>query len=149
MKYVDEKTKTKVHKNGVIEILDDDYHFPMDESTIPFPSNEAIAPLKPLSAMKPNALQNFQREKKEISTQTQPNIVLKKDMSTQTRPVNETVHNECPVCFDETEYPWTIPCGHIFCPECLVRIMQTRRRCPLCKRKFHMNEMHDLYFNLI
>ena len=48
--------------------------------------------------------------------------------------VTPTVENECPVCIDTMVSPCKLPCGHIFCYECLDTILDIKPRCPLCRQ---------------
>ena len=46
---------------------------------------------------------------------------------------------ECPVCFDVMT-PVTLKitmCGHKVCTECFGKILQTTKKCPICRKKFH------------
>lgn len=42
---------------------------------------------------------------------------------------------DCPVCFDGTDAPRSLPCGHLLCLECLQRLYdRTSIRCPTCRQ---------------
>merc|ERR1712039_325949 len=50
------------------------------------------------------------------------------------------LNDDCPICLEEPKRPLQLPCGHIFCADCLLRdVMQSgmysERRCPLCRGK--------------
>ena len=43
--------------------------------------------------------------------------------------------HECPVCFELTELDGGIitKCGHLYCIECLMELLQEKPECPLCR----------------
>ncbi|QRV83819.1 Zinc finger, C3HC4 type (RING finger) protein [Ceratobasidium sp. AG-Ba] len=46
------------------------------------------------------------------------------------------VLHECSICFQEYDSersPHTIPCGHVFCGECLYTSLDYNEQCPLCR----------------
>lgn len=65
---------------------------------------------------------------------------------------------ECPVCLDVSENPSiVIPCGHLFCKECLLQVQSTHEqhnmergddssklRCPGCRGELDMKKVTDL-----
>ncbi|XP_029447056.1 RING finger protein 166-like [Rhinatrema bivittatum] len=49
---------------------------------------------------------------------------------------NTTRAFECPVCFEVFHKPVRIQsCHHIFCADCLVKSIQQRRTCPVCRER--------------
>ncbi len=45
---------------------------------------------------------------------------------------------ECPVCMRLLHKPVTPPCGHSFCSQCLLAILDRRApKCPLCRAPYH------------
>jgi len=66
---------------------------------------------------------------------------------------------ECPVCFDVSENPSiVIPCGHLFCKECLLQVQNTHEqhnmergeensklRCPGCRGEMDMKKVTDIH----
>ncbi|CAN9508957.1 unnamed protein product [Ophioblennius macclurei] len=48
----------------------------------------------------------------------------------------------CIICMDQFKYPVTIPCGHTFCKNCIIRHWDTKSKskigpdCPICSEKF-------------
>lgn len=127
----------------------------MDEDTVPFP-------FVPNHTDTQNA-ENIERYYQNIDTQNQKQtaahasrniekavqtICPKRDSSTQTQPLHETVFHECPVCMENTDGPWTLLCGHTFCPACLARLIEKRRPCPECREKIRIQYMHEVYLSL-
>ncbi|EKM54741.1 uncharacterized protein PHACADRAFT_210523 [Phanerochaete carnosa HHB-10118-sp] len=55
------------------------------------------------------------------------------------------VDDECPICkedFDENHRRYCIPCGHVFCRDCLDRV--DPRVCPNCRAEFSEDEIECL-----
>lgn len=48
----------------------------------------------------------------------------------------------CTICLEGLKAPVSLPCGHIFCKECVARTVQSRiqtsshQKCPLCRAPF-------------
>lgn len=40
---------------------------------------------------------------------------------------------ECSVCLDDLRKPVITACSHVFCSECIKRVIETQHRCPLCR----------------
>jgi hypothetical protein len=52
-----------------------------------------------------------------------------------TRVREEEVKDDCAVCLCAPTEPCKLPCGHIFCQECLERWLMTNPSCPICRRE--------------
>jgi len=52
---------------------------------------------------------------------------------------------ECPICLDDIEYPCTTACAHVFCKDCITRLihcsMGGEAACPMCRAPVTMNSM--------
>jgi SNF2 family DNA or RNA helicase len=46
----------------------------------------------------------------------------------------EEEDSECPICIDEVVEPTILPCGHVFCYDCIQEMTRVKRQCPLCKQ---------------
>lgn len=46
----------------------------------------------------------------------------------------ECEEDECPICLGEIEQPTILPCGHIFCYDCIKEMTCVKKQCPLCKQ---------------
>lgn len=42
---------------------------------------------------------------------------------------------ECAICIDEMNDPTILPCGHVFCYECITMMTASKKICPMCKKK--------------
>lgn len=40
---------------------------------------------------------------------------------------------ECPVCIDTLDAPLITRCKHVFCGECIRKVVQTQGKCPMCR----------------
>lgn len=55
---------------------------------------------------------------------------------------NETEASlKCGICFDRLAGPSAIPCGHVFCWECIVKSSQFKAECPSCRQPFETKEI--------
>ena len=47
------------------------------------------------------------------------------------------VETECPICLDDMEKPYITECGHVFCQDCITRLISCthsgRASCPMCR----------------
>lgn len=48
---------------------------------------------------------------------------------------NDDEDQECSICIDDIIEPTLLPCGHIFCYECIQEVTQIKKICPLCKEQ--------------
>ncbi|EPX71784.1 ubiquitin-protein ligase E3 [Schizosaccharomyces octosporus yFS286] len=44
---------------------------------------------------------------------------------------------DCPICTETLQRPFTTPCGHTYCYECLKNWLKTSKSCPTCRQKIH------------
>ena len=42
-------------------------------------------------------------------------------------------HEECPVCYEQLHNPTITACGHTFGHECIERVIETQKKCPMCR----------------
>ncbi|KUI54814.1 hypothetical protein VP1G_02180 [Cytospora mali] len=42
---------------------------------------------------------------------------------------------ECPVCIDDLSSPVITHCKHVFCGDCIRKVIQTQGKCPMCRAK--------------
>ena len=42
---------------------------------------------------------------------------------------------ECPICLDTITDPTILPCGHVFCYNCIKEMSNIKKECPMCKQK--------------
>lgn len=55
--------------------------------------------------------------------------------------INETLKDNCCICYGEYNSPTMISCKHIFCGECLLKWMSTNTTCPICRKDIEKNSM--------
>lgn len=53
----------------------------------------------------------------------------------------------CPICMDTIRegVPYSAVCGHVFCKECITRVVKEQKKCPFCSTKLTMTKVHPLY----
>ncbi|WBW74967.1 ubiquitin-protein ligase E3 Dbl5 [Schizosaccharomyces osmophilus] len=44
---------------------------------------------------------------------------------------------DCPICTETLQRPFTTPCGHTYCYECLKSWLKASKSCPTCRQKVH------------
>ncbi|KAF2854582.1 hypothetical protein T440DRAFT_441724 [Plenodomus tracheiphilus IPT5] len=42
-------------------------------------------------------------------------------------------HEDCPICLDTYEDPVITKCAHVFCLNCIDRVIETQHKCPMCR----------------
>ncbi|KAF7408191.1 hypothetical protein HZH66_002728 [Vespula vulgaris] len=55
----------------------------------------------------------------------------------------------CAICLEELQSkrkPTTTSCGHIFCEECLKKVIREKKKCPTCQSKITQKSCTRLYF---
>ena len=64
---------------------------------------------------------------------------LKNESSSQTPRI-------CTICQCEFEVGTLTVCGHQFCKDCIQLWWHEHRNCPVCKRRLHLNDFHDITY---
>jgi len=59
----------------------------------------------------------------------------------------QTPKMSCPICMDTIRegVPYSAVCGHVFCKECITRVVKEQKKCPFCSTKLTMTKVHPLY----
>jgi hypothetical protein len=48
---------------------------------------------------------------------------------------------ECAVCLDDLHNPVITPCAHVFGRECIERVIETQKKCPMCRAELKDNSV--------
>eukprot|EP00742_Colponemidia_sp_Colp-10_P015078 GILJ01017187.1.p1 GENE.GILJ01017187.1~~GILJ01017187.1.p1 ORF type:complete len:488 (+),score=75.90 GILJ01017187.1:115-1578(+) len=51
---------------------------------------------------------------------------------------------ECIICMDDMAVPTLLPCGHIYCKECIKSCIEVSPRCPVCKIKCGLTKLIEV-----
>jgi len=52
-----------------------------------------------------------------------------------------TIDEQCLICNEKIKNPVVVRCGHMFCQDCLVRWLDIKAACPLCKRQIDRKKL--------
>lgn len=52
---------------------------------------------------------------------------------------------KCVVCLDNVVDPTATFCGHVFCEACIIASIEANHRCPTCRCKLSLQEIHPLF----
>jgi len=52
---------------------------------------------------------------------------------------------KCPICLDNIKDMTASKCGHVFCRECIALAVTASKKCPTCRAKLIMKDLHPLY----
>ncbi|KAJ5076726.1 breast cancer type 1 susceptibility protein [Anaeramoeba ignava] len=50
----------------------------------------------------------------------------------------------CQICLDTFKSPFSLPCNHIFCSECIFAASRVSQKCPLCKEPFSNRDLQPV-----
>ncbi|KAG0453657.1 hypothetical protein HPP92_024961 [Vanilla planifolia] len=53
----------------------------------------------------------------------------------------------CPLCLGTLKEPCSTLCGHVFCRACIESAIQREKKCPICRKKVTMKNIHKLYLS--
>eukprot|EP00252_Welwitschia_mirabilis_P021071 TRINITY_DN5298_c0_g1_i1.p1 TRINITY_DN5298_c0_g1~~TRINITY_DN5298_c0_g1_i1.p1 ORF type:complete len:151 (-),score=23.30 TRINITY_DN5298_c0_g1_i1:239-691(-) len=53
----------------------------------------------------------------------------------------------CAICMNAMEQETSTVCGHIFCKSCITSAIQLQKKCPTCRRKLTMSNIHRIYLS--
>ncbi|CAL6037268.1 C3HC4 type (RING finger) domain-containing protein [Hexamita inflata] len=48
---------------------------------------------------------------------------------------------QCPICYDQYNYPVALPCGHVMCYQCIKQWGKQLNECPVCRQNFQAEEL--------
>jgi len=51
----------------------------------------------------------------------------------------------CAICLDSMKMESSTVCGHIFCQSCIRGAISAQKKCPTCRRKLAMKDVHRIY----
>ena len=120
--------------NGIVDEDDDDDIIIVSERIVvnPVPSelrNEILIGSSPVSPS-PNKKRKANDESATKSTQL---------------PTESRISVECTICMEESRNISCGICGHAFCTKCLTEWVRREHKCPLCRRKLTMKQIHRVY----
>ncbi|KAF2167395.1 hypothetical protein M409DRAFT_22206 [Zasmidium cellare ATCC 36951] len=93
----------------------------------------------PSSYFAPNQADDFDLER----SQTVDEIAASSNTSSEAKRVLEKLNaDECPMCHEKYTPPLVFTtCGHVFCKDCVVPVMQSRNECPFCLKPHRLREL--------
>lgn len=51
----------------------------------------------------------------------------------------------CAICMDTMKEETTTICGHVFCKACIISAIRVQKRCPTCREKLSLSNIHRIY----
>lgn len=51
----------------------------------------------------------------------------------------------CSICMDTMKEETSTTCGHIFCKACIINAIRVQKRCPTCREKLSISNIHRIY----
>lgn len=113
----------------------------------------------PFGRVRPLKHHNRSREQKTLSCRdlvdlTTPNeegqyissSVTKKRKPAPSAEVKE-IKLSCAICMEIMKEETTTICGHVFCKKCIVRAIEVNKKCPTCRKKLTMKNIHRIYIS--
>lgn len=52
--------------------------------------------------------------------------------------------SKCPLCYSQRCNPCSLPCGHVFCLECIVPWIETCQSCPMCRESCNLKQLYTV-----
>jgi late competence protein required for DNA uptake (superfamily II DNA/RNA helicase) len=52
---------------------------------------------------------------------------------------------KCAICMDTMQEETSTICGHLFCQSCIQGAIKTQKKCPTCRKKLTMKNIHRIY----
>ncbi|XP_009404103.2 uncharacterized protein LOC103987504 isoform X1 [Musa acuminata AAA Group] len=52
---------------------------------------------------------------------------------------------KCAICMDTMKEETSTTCGHVFCCGCITNAIRVQRRCPTCREKLSLSNVHRIY----
>lgn len=60
-------------------------------------------------------------------------------------PSVEEYRFKCAICMENLKEETSTICGHIFCGACIKGAIQAQKKCPTCRKKLNMKNIHRIY----
>jgi hypothetical protein len=60
-------------------------------------------------------------------------------------PASEEYRFKCVICMENLKEETSTICGHIFCGACIKGAIQAQKKCPTCRKKLNMKNIHRIY----
>lgn len=55
---------------------------------------------------------------------------------------------ECPICFDSPKYVCALPCGHLYCSNCINKVVAYQHKCSICRKTVKSKDIKFLQFKI-
>lgn len=55
---------------------------------------------------------------------------------------------ECPICFDSPKYACALPCGHLYCNNCVNKVVAYHHKCSICRKAVKLKDIKFLQFKI-
>ncbi|KAJ0988725.1 hypothetical protein J5N97_007081 [Dioscorea zingiberensis] len=52
---------------------------------------------------------------------------------------------KCVICMEAMKEETSTVCGHVFCKACIINAIQVQKKCPTCREKLTINNIHRIY----
>ena len=98
-------------------------------------------------------MNNRAREKYGVNAETkedenirQTNDELRQKLRQKDFLQSSTISWDCPICSLPGRERSSLRCGHVLCPECAKRSVETSNKCPFCQQPAAISEIRKLYF---
>jgi hypothetical protein len=82
-----------------------------------------------------NLMEQIQKQK--VVELTPENLKALQDMLS----LSIQSQEECAVCLDDLHNPVITPCAHVFGRECIERVIETQKKCPMCRAELKDNSI--------
>ncbi|KAG9447284.1 hypothetical protein H6P81_013412 [Aristolochia fimbriata] len=57
----------------------------------------------------------------------------------------QEVKFRCSICMDTMKEETSTMCGHVFCKPCITSAIRVQKKCPTCREKLTLNNIHRIY----
>lgn len=82
-----------------------------------------------------NLMEQIQKQK--VVELTPENLKALQDMLS----LSIQSQEECAICLDDLHTPVITPCAHVFGRECIERVIETQKKCPMCRAELKDNSV--------
>eukprot|EP01135_Chromosphaera_perkinsii_P009415 Nk52_evm91s1737 gene=Nk52_evmTU91s1737 len=52
---------------------------------------------------------------------------------------------QCTVCLEDMQTITSTTCGHLFCHDCITKSIKAHNRCPICRKKLTLQQIHPIF----
>lgn len=85
------------------------------------------------------------KSRKRKNVPVEPSVMKELPPASPVEEKEEDNRLKCAICMDTMQEETSTICGHLFCQSCIQGAIKTQKKCPTCRKKLTMKNIHRIY----